>query len=366
MIEVVHQLVASLAPNDAISEHTRQLHRLMQSHGVPSYIWYEAAHGEARGQGGPFAQFSTPSPASGSLLLYQLSTGSGIGDWLADRPEPTAVDYHNITPVSLFSPWEPIVGGTLMRGRRQLRLLAPRFIAALADSSYNTRDLWDAGCRRTEVAPVLFDLDVFDGEVDASTRSRLEADKATGGADWLFVGRIAPNKCQHELVQALAVYRRLVDPNARLRLVGGLASDSYRRSILRLAAELGVAGAVDLVGEVPVGVLAAYYRASDVFVCLSVHEGFCVPLIEAMYHELPVVAYRAGAVPETLRSAGLLLRSKRPLEVALAVARIVEDRSLAAQLVAAGRTRSAEFALDRTRERMWAALAPILAGDAAG
>ena len=172
----------------------------------------------------------------------------------------------------------------------------------------------------------------------------------------LFVGKVSPHKGQHDLVKALAAYRRLYDPKARLRLVGGAISDAYQTAVERFADELGLLDAVEIAGSVSHEELIAYYGAADAFVCLSNHEGFCVPLIEAMYHRLPIVAYTNTAVPETVRGAGLILPNKEPMRVAAAVDRVVRDVGLRATLAQAASERVAAFSLPRVQEGFASAL----------
>ncbi len=154
----------------------------------------------------------------------------------------------------------------------------------------------------------------------------------------------------------MAAYRRLYDPEARLHLVGGAISDEYLNALERFADELGLLGAVDIAGSVTHEELIAYYAASDVFVCLSNHEGFCVPLLEAMFHRLPVVAYANTAVPETVQQAGLILPNKEPARVAAAIDRVVTDARLRDELALAAAERVASFALPRVREDFASAL----------
>jgi glycosyltransferase involved in cell wall biosynthesis len=243
------------------------------------------------------------------------------------------------------------VAAELALGHRQTGALAPLSTLGIADSTYNERELAEAGFTATSVAPVLVDLEEFDRDVDERERARLEAAKAAGGVDLLFVGRLAPNKAQHDLIKALAVYRRAYDPAARLHLVGGSSSAVYAAALESYAAALGLEEAVELTGSVSPGVLAAHYRAADAFVCLSEHEGFCVPLLEAMHHRVPIVAFAAAAVPETLGGAGLLLPSKSPSTVASAVHRVLDDALLRRALVTAGTQRLEDFRLDRARAR---------------
>jgi glycosyltransferase involved in cell wall biosynthesis len=165
----------------------------------------------------------------------------------------------------------------------------------------------------------------------------------------LFVGRISPNKAHQRLVEALWVYRRLYDPGARLHLVGPTVTPSYAEAVFAFADELGLAGVVRHGEGLTASELAAWYQDADVFVCLSEHEGFCIPLLEAMRAGTPIVALDAGAVAETLGGAGILLSEARPATVAAAVARVHRDDRLSAWLADAGHRRVTDFTADATR-----------------
>jgi glycosyltransferase involved in cell wall biosynthesis len=183
---------------------------------------------------------------------------------------------------------------------------------------------------------------------DGGDSGLVEKLKSKGGTKWLFVGRLAPNKCQHDVVAAFAIYRRLYDPGATLTLVGSPTSYRYQRAVERIATDLGIGGAVEQVSGVGSRQLAAYYEVADVFVCMSEHEGFCAPIVESMASGLPVVAYAAGAVGETMGEAGLLLKSKDPLEVAIQVHDLLGDERRRSVSVDAGRTRAQQFSLQLT------------------
>ena len=147
---------------------------------------------------------------------------------------------------------------------------------------------------------------------------------------------------------AFAAFRRLHDPHARLTLVGGQSAGEYWRALHRLAADLGIADAVTFTDVVSHAELLACYRTADVLLCLSEHEGFNVPVLEAMHFDVPVVAYAAGAVPDTVGDGGLLLTDKDPLVVATAVERLRSDPSLRTRLVDAGRRRVEHFSIAHT------------------
>jgi glycosyltransferase involved in cell wall biosynthesis len=227
---------------------------------------------------------------------------------------------------------------------------------AIADSEFNERELQAAGYRSTTTVPLLIDLDGFAGSPDRALAARLADQKADGGADLLFVGKVSPHKGQHDLVKALAAYRRLYDPKARLHLVGGAISDEYRQAVERFAEELDLLDAVEIAGSVTHEELIAYYGASDAFVCLSNHEGFCVPLLESMYHRLPIVAYANTAVPETVQGAGLILPNKEPARVAAAIDRVIRDEQLRSTLAQAAWERVGTFALPRVQHGFLSAL----------
>ena len=332
-VGAVHQFVPTLDPG-AVGTHTLLLQRLLRGMGLESDIFAEDVQGLAV----ETRHVSEHRPGRGEeLLVYQSAIGSVTADYLGSLSAPLVVNYHNITPAGYG--WDSHDRRGLLWGRAQLRRLGGRAELGLADSAFNQAELVEAGYRSTAVAPVLVELGAVVPDPVAAARLA----SAKGGLEVLFVGRIAPNKAQHDLVKALAAYRRMYDATARLHLVGGVAVPRYQSALAGFVADLGLNEAVTLTGPVPSGVLAAHYRNADVFVCLSEHEGFCVPLLEAMHHGLPVIAYAAAAVPETLGGAGLLLADKSPATVAAAIHAVRADAHLRAELVAAGSARLEDF-----------------------
>ncbi len=351
----IDQVIPTLASRDAIGGHVVQLRDLMRARGYQSDIYYGTATADRLDHGFPVTRIGDR-PSAGRVLLYQLSIGSGVADVFRGRSERKFVNYHNITPADLLEAWVPAVGEEVRWGRAQLRDLAPVTEFAIADSAFNERELQAAGYRATATVPLLIDLDGFSGSPDPDLAGRLAGQKEQGGADLLFVGKVSPHKGQDDLIKALAAYRRLYDPRARLHLVGGAISEDYRVALERFAAELDLAEAVEFAGSVTHEELIAYYAASDAFVCLSNHEGFCVPLLEAMVHGLPIVAHTTSAVPETVQGAGLVLPNKEPARVAAAIDRVVGDPRLRAVLARAAAERVASFALPRVQDGFASAL----------
>ena len=354
-VDRIDQVIPTLASRDAIGGHTVQLRDLLRAQGYQSDIYYGNASPDRLEFGYPVSRLGEH-PASGRVLLYQLSIGSGVADIVRERGERKFVNYHNITPADLVEAWMPEVGEEVRWGRAQLRDLAPVTEFAIADSGFNERELRSAGYRSTVTLPLLIDLDSFSGAPDPVVASRLAEAKAQGGTDLLFVGKVSPHKGQDDLIKALATYRQLYDPQARLHIVGGSISEEYSVALERFVEELELTDAVEFAGVVNHEELIAYYAAADVFCCLSNHEGFCVPLLESMVHRLPIVAYTNTAVPETVQGAGLVLPDKEPARVAAAIDRVVGDDRLRKVLAAAAAERLETFALPRVREGFAAAL----------
>jgi glycosyltransferase involved in cell wall biosynthesis len=340
----IDQVIPSLASRDAIGVHTINLRDGLRVAGIESDIYYGSYTPDVQHEGRPVTELGRA--GRDRWLLYQSSIGSPVYDILSARPEPKLVNYHNITPAALLRDWEPNVAYEASLGRTQLARLAPQSRFAVADSAFNESELQALGYQDTAVVPLLIDMHRKSDAPDPALATRLRRQKeTTGGADLLFVGKISPHKAPHDLVKMLSVLRRLYDPAARLHLVGSPLGTTYEPVLRDFISELGLDDAVHFAGSVSGAELEAYFRAADVFVCASDHEGFCVPIAEAMGHGLPIVAYGVTAVPETVAGAGLVLPDKTPVHFAAAVARVLTDETLRTKLSAAGLARAAEFDL---------------------
>jgi glycosyltransferase involved in cell wall biosynthesis len=348
-VTAVHQFVPALLPRDATGDHTLALRDALRAHGWQSDIYVEAAHDELQHEATYFEEYTRQS-LPGDILVYQASTGSPVAEYLLGRPETLVLNYHNVTPASFYAPWEAHTAEKVTEARAQIAALAARAALGVAHSQFSADELAAMGCPSTEVVPILVTVGDWSSSPDPVAAAALAA-RADGGTVLLFVGRLSPNKGQEALIEALWFYRRWYDGKARLLLVGPAITGAYADALVDLATELGLAQAVIHGENLTPAELAAWYGAADVFVCLSDHEGFCIPLLEAMQFDLPIVAFAAGAVPETLGSAGILLETKRPSVVAAAVDRVRGDAVLSASLVDRGRRHLADFDAGRTRAR---------------
>jgi len=337
----VHQLVAALSYGDAIGNEALAIQGRLRGAGFESDIFAEAVHPRMAHLARPlweYAEVSSPD----TVCLFHFSIGSAAGRMIYHAPDRLVSVYHNITPADWFLGFHPHLAGLCHHGRRELAAFAARTELGLADSEFNRRELEAAGYGRTAVLPIVLDLDGYRRPPSPVAR-RLYED---GRVNVLFVGRIIPNKRIEDLIGVFALYQRHLEPRSRLLLVGDYRGhERYYDRLQERVRRLGT-DEVIFTGHVDDDDLRAYYGAGDVFLCLSEHEGYCVPLLEAMAFGLPVIAYDAGAVKETLRGGGILLREKRPEVVAELIGRLREDAVL----------RSAVL---RTQERALAAVRAI-------
>ena len=371
MSVLVDLLVCELRPHDATSTHTILLGDLLAEKGaeVRFVVDNKTSHKQRKTSYKHSVVPLNRWRADADLTILQHSIGSQIAQHVIDKQLPVVVNYHNITPPELFEAWQPDLIPGLKSGQTQLWQLASLTLRGLADSRFNSRDMIKAGIKDVVVVPVLRD---FDGPALKSTAqptgqhpavSQADSVSANGpsfnGGTLLFVGRLVPNKCYHDLILAL---RMLVcsRPQARLVLAGQEAMVDYKLRLKALAKKLEIEDRVVFAGEVNDAELKRWYRQADVFVCVSEHEGFCVPLVEAMSYGLPVVAYDAAAVAETVRDGGIVLHNKQPATVAAAVSRVLGDSQVRDLLVKRGIQRSRQFDISITRQQMWQALRDLL------
>ena len=343
----VHQFTAVLAGRDAVGQHTPGVDQVLRSLGCEVENFAANVNPDSMLTAHHFTdhdQFPEP-----DLILYQLSTGSPVGEFVLDHTARLVLNYHNITPAEAFDPWEPAVGAELDMARRQLARLVRRASAAIADSHYNAAELTALGLDDVAVAPII-----------VRPSSRLAGDSAARDSDTvLFVGRIAPNKRHEDLIKAVALLRS-TRPSVHLDLIGAPSSHRYQTALKALVERLDIGDAVTFHGSVPDDALDRHYSTASVYASASDHEGFCVPLIEAMAAGLPIVARDAAAVPETLGDAGLLVPGPDPVAMALALDRVLGDPTLRKSMVAAGKHRATSYSVDHARQAMTDALRPLI------
>jgi L-malate glycosyltransferase len=347
----VHQVLSGAGPHDAITTEALAFRRYFTRWG-----WGGTDHAAriAPGLDGAIAEIARLRPSADDVLLIHHSAGAPRLRELLALPNPKLLLYHNVTPASWLWDHAPLVAAHCALGREQLPDLVAAADVAAADSEFNAAELRALGASRTRVIPLLVDRDRL-GPRPA------DPDGRTGPPTVLFVGRLSPHKRQDDVIRAFALYRRHRAPDAELVLVGDPITVAYAERLRALADALAP-GAVTIESGLDPGALGRRYRAAAAFLCLSGHEGFCIPLLEALHFGLPVIAREMGAVGEVLGDAGVLVSPDDGLQTVAELLRIVVgDGELRAELRARGERRLALYDHARTADTLRGALTAVAA-----
>ena len=324
----VHQMLAALSYGDAIGNEALRIQEILRGAGYESDIFAESVHPEMAGAARKLWDYHDVSSPD-NLLILHFSIGAGVSTFAYHLPDKILLIYHNITPARWFSTFHPHLAGLCYHGRRELQAYVERPALSLGDSEFNRTELEAMGFHPTGVLPLLLDADRLALEPSPIVRRMFDDEKK----NFLFVGRVIPNKCFHDLIKVFAFYQKFVDRNSRLLLVGEWNGfEKYHDALVRMVDDLHLKDVV-FTGHVEDDDLAAYYSVADLFLCLSEHEGYCVPIIEAFRFGVPVMAVDAGAVPETMGGAGVLIREKRIDDIAMMAHAILTDDALATSIV---------------------------------
>jgi glycosyltransferase involved in cell wall biosynthesis len=324
----VHQLLAALSYGDAIGNEALRIQQILREEGFVSEIFAESVHPEMAGLARKLWDYRRVSGPD-NLVILHFSIGAGVSTFAYHLPDPILLVYHNITPARWFAKFHRHLAGLCYHGRRELQAFIPRARLAVGDSEFNRAELEAVGFHPTGVLPLLLDPARLTAPPNEVVLEMFDDDKT----NFLFVGRVIPNKCFHDLIKVFAFYQKFIDRNSRLLLVGEwVGFEKYYEALVRMVDDLHLKDVV-FTGHVEDDDLVAYYEVADLFLCLSEHEGYCVPLMEAFRFGVPVMAADAGAVPETLGGAGILVREKRIDEIAMMAHAIVTDEELSRRIV---------------------------------
>jgi glycosyltransferase involved in cell wall biosynthesis len=327
-------LTPSLAPGDAITNDILGMHRALEKSGYETRL-YAAASPFKRPKVWPVSKINSFLKEPSDILIYHYSMGWEPALELLRKKEcRRVIKYHNVTPPEFFAPWNEEYEVACRTGREQLRMVAQTDCELyLSDSEYNMRELVSCGADRSKsfALPPFHHIDRLHG-MDADL-SVLDAYR-DAETNILMVGRVAPNKGHASLIDAFYIYQRYYNNQSRLLIVGKEDNRlaSYSARLRERVSRLGLQERVIFTGEVTDEALKAYYLVSHLFMIMSEHEGFCVPLVEAMAMKLPVVAYGSSAVPQTVGEAGLVWDENDPHLMAESANFLVRDESIAATL----------------------------------
>src|SRR3954471_18299527 len=319
---IINQWVPAAHKGDAIGDSARRVRRMLRTAGHTSDLYAVTMDDALRGDVRPF---SDPDASRGDVTIFHFALPSPMTQAFARLGGRRVLQYHNITPAAFFAPYDAGLFRLAALGRQELRSLVDHVDLALGDSEFNRQELEELGFAPTGVMPIAVNAERITA---APRRPALEQILGDGLINILFVGRIVPNKRIDDHIRLAEMYKRYVDSYYRFIFVGRYdALPRYYAQVRGLIAEFQMLpDRFWFTGPVPDEDLAAYYRWADIYVSLSEHEGFCVPLVEAMAADVPVLAYSAGAVPETLGGSGVLFEPKDLEFAAEMMGTLVYDR----------------------------------------
>jgi glycosyltransferase involved in cell wall biosynthesis len=345
MARAVHQVLAALAYGDAIGNEAIAIRKHLRSRGFVSEIFAEKVHPAMARLARPLSEYAAAAQEGQALCLFHFSIGSAASSVAYHGRDALICLYHNITPPEFFFPFHPHLARLCHHGKRELAAFARRSVLGLGDSEFNRKELEAfasrsvlglgasefnrnelvvAGFKATGVLPLVIDWDRFE---EPPSPVMLERLRGSEGPTILFVGRVVPNKKFEDVLSTFAAFQRHHHPKSRLLFVGDATGhERYLRRLLERVQALRLRNVI-FTGQVSQGDLIAAYRCSQAFLCLSEHEGYCAPLLEAMHFGLPVLAYDAAAVRETMGGGGILLDDKDPRFVAEALDLVLTDQA---------------------------------------
>ena len=345
----VIQVLPTIVYGDGVSNYALAIKELLVSGGYETEIYAERFDSR-------FAEEYEVIPASelqyinnDDVIIYHLSIGTMINKMLRKLECRKMAIYHNVTPPDFFEEYNPIVYSLCKEGLEDVKALYETFDYCIAVSDFNREDLIRNGYKcHIDVCSTLISLNDY----EKKPRQRIIEKYNDGKTNLIFVGRVAPNKKQEDIIAAFSCYQRIYEPDARLFIVGSSGGmELYQEQLDEYVRRLDVKNVV-FTGMVLFDEILAYYKVADVFLCMSEHEGLCVPLVEAMYFNVPIIAYASTGVPSTLGGTGILLQEKDPLLTAGIINRIVVDKELKDTLIEKQRRRLEDFSYTKISERL--------------
>ena len=338
---VINQWLPAAHQGDAIGDSARRIRSLLRRQGHTAHVYALTIDEDLRGD---VRWFSHPDAQGGDVTILHYAIPSPMSMALAELPKLRVLQYHNITPAHFFAPYDASIFKLALAGREDIARLSGKVDLALGVSEYNRQELVALGFDETDVLPLA--INAQQTKVTQNTTA-LEQILNDGLTNILFVGRIAPNKRIEDHLRLAEHYRRYVDADYRFICVGRTDAVPHYYSALRTQMlDYGLPSDRFLFpGMVPEEELAVYYRHAHAYLSLSEHEGFCVPLIEAMAADVPVMAYGVTAVPETLGGAGVCFTPKDLEWAAELLGMLVYDEELRTAVIARQRKRVTDFDL---------------------
>lgn len=345
------QMLPTLAYGDAIGNNVIAIYGALKSAGYDTAIYADVIDKRIPSRIAEKIKRFKDSPDT--VVLYHLSTGSKLNDYIKSFKAKIVIIYHNVTPPEFWHKYDYGQEKRCSEGVDSVRSLASTPEYCVAVSEFNKKDLIRLGYTcPVDVLPILIKFSDYDKKPNSDTVAKF----SDGYVNIVFTGRVAPNKKQEDLITAFYYYHSFVNPRSRLIIAGSYkSSDIYYRKLKAYTDAIGLEDVI-FTGHIPFDQILAIYKTASVFVCLSEHEGFCVPLVEAMYFDIPIIAFDSTAIGETLGGSGILLNDKDPKIVSEAINLVMTDDELRQKIIAGEKDRLKYFDNSRIKDQLIALL----------
>jgi L-malate glycosyltransferase len=347
---IVEQFLPAFHYGDAIGNSTMSLHRFLLDKGIDSRI-IALTIDECLKDSATFFKDYKNNPTADSLKILHFAIPSELTDFFLETGGKKVMIYHNITPAHFFTDYSDHLVRFTHEGRKHLERLPDCFDMSIAVSNYNAEDLRALNFRNVQVSPLMINLKDYDLPYSTAYYNLLKDERK----NIIFVGRITPNKKIEDLIKVLFFYKKYLSPSIRLIVAGNTRTlPKYFHAVRDMASRFYLSSEdIMFTGHIPFEELLSIYRLGDVFLSMSEHEGFCLPLIESSYFQCPVVAYDAGAVAETLDGSGLVFKEKEVDVVAGLVEKALNDVPLRNKLKSLQSQRIEKYLRDSEPDKLF-------------
>jgi glycosyltransferase involved in cell wall biosynthesis len=342
----INQTLPTVSYGDAVSNSAIAIMKVLREIGYKSDIFAQDIHPKVQKYVKHIDKYEGRDKSD--ILIHHFSTGSEVNDYVCNLKNTRKIMvYHNITPKEFFDGYNAVSYSLCKKGRQQLIEGKDTYEMALAVSEYNRKELDEIGYRNTKVLPIIIDFSDFKQEPDGKVIKKY----SDGNTNILFLGRIAPNKKQEDIIKSFYYYKKYIDKQSRLFIVGSYnGMERYYNELKELVKYLDLED-VYFTGHIPFKEMLSYYHIADLFLCMSEHEGFCVPLVESMYFKVPIIAYNSCAVPETLGKAGIIVNQKDYRFIAEIINQVIQNKELRDKLIKNQIERLNDFNESKTIEK---------------
>jgi len=335
----IHQILHGMYLTDAIANDAFEIQKVLRSFGYKSDIFANMDYVclECKNRVYDYEKYKDYSSPN-NILIYHYATYSVVTDFVLNLPDKIILRYHNVTPHSYFELFNSNLKAEMKKGKDDVLRLREKVVLTIAVSEFNSLDLKVLGFSKIFVLPIVIDFERFNQEYSKEVLNKFQDEFI----NVIFVGRIAPNKKYEDLLK-IFYYFNEINPNSRLILVGSYNfSIEYYHYLQNIIRFLDLSNVI-FTGTVPLSELISYYKVSDLFLCMSEHEGFCIPIVEAMYFGIPIIAYNSTGIPYTLKGSGVLIYKKKFQETAELMDIVIKDESIREKIVKGQSERLKDF-----------------------